>query len=228
MFHLCKRLAAVMNMVQAGVPVADIGCDHGQLSCALIQRGTPWVAASDISAPSLEKTRRLGEELGIGDRLKLRVGDGMAGMPDGIGTAVIAGLSAHTIEAILSADLERARGLGPLVLQPMQDIEGLRRFLMNSEFMITDEDIVYENRRYYFIVQAVSGKARYTRSELDFGPILLKKRHPLLQQYLLWKIHVVQRASSTLQGTRRMFMDKEIVRLEAVRQKLATKLQNET
>ena len=59
MLHLCKRLQAVLELTPRGEPVADIGCDHGRLACALLQRGAPWVTAVDISEPSLEKARRL-------------------------------------------------------------------------------------------------------------------------------------------------------------------------
>ena len=89
MLHLCKRLQAVMNLVPQGVPVADIGCDHGRLACALLQRGAPWITAVDISALSLDKARRLAETLSVGDRMIARQGDGLEGLEPGIGAVVI-------------------------------------------------------------------------------------------------------------------------------------------
>ncbi len=218
MLHLCKRLQAVMDLVPQGMPVADIGCDHGQLSCALLQRGTPWVSAVDISEPSLQKACRLAEKLAVSDRMLTRKGDGLEDLEAGIGVVVIAGLSAHTMEAILRRSLDTARRVGCLVLQPMQDMEGLRRSLMELGFTIDDEDMVYENRRYYPMLRAVPGHACYTVDELDFGPKLLEAHHPLLPQYLLWKMRVIQRAGHDLSGERRMQMDKQIVRLEGIRQ----------
>ena len=112
MLHLCKRLQAVMNLVPQGVPVADIGCDHGRLACALLQRGAPWITAVDISALSLDKARRLAETLSVGDRMIARQGDGLEGLEPGIGAVVIAGLSAHTIRDILRRRLDTARAVG--------------------------------------------------------------------------------------------------------------------
>ena len=218
MLHLCKRLQAVMNLVPQGVPVADIGCDHGRLACALLQRGAPWITAVDISALSLDKARRLAETLSVGDRMIARQGDGREGLEPGIGAVVIAGLSAHTIRDILRRRLDTARAVGCLILQPMQDMEGLRRSLVELEFTIEAEDMVYENRRYYPMLRAVPGSAFYTADELDFGPKLLASHHPLLPQYLLWKMRVIQRAGQDLSGQQRVQMDKQIVRLEGIRQ----------
>ena len=218
MLHLCKRLQAVLELTPRGEPVADIGCDHGRLACALLQRGAPWVTAVDISEPSLEKARRLADTLTLSGRIIARQGDGLEGLEPGIGAVVIAGLSAHTIRDILCRNLDMARRVGCLILQPMQDMEGLRRSLMELGFSIDAEDMVYENRRYYPMLRAVPGWARYTEDELDFGPRLLADRHPLLPPYLLWRMRVIQRAGHDLCGQRRMQMDKQIVRLEGIRQ----------
>ena len=221
MVRLSERLQAVADLITPGLRVSDVGCDHGQLSCALLRRGTPWVAASDISAPSLEKARRLGEELGFSDRLRLTVSDGLDAVPDGIGAVVIAGLSAHTIEAILRADPEKAHAVPCLILQPMQDMEGLRRYLAGSGFVIEAEDLVFENRRWYPILRAVPGRAEYTAEELDFGPKLLAQPHPLLSSYLDWRIGVVRRAARDLSPERRADMDSEIARMKSIQENAA-------
>jgi len=216
--HLCKRLEAVLRLVPEGRVVADIGCDHGYLACALLQRGTPWVAAVDISEPSLEKARLMAEKLSLEERMITRLGDGLDQLESGVEAIVIAGLSANTIASILRANLERAKSIGCLILQPMQDMEGLRRSLMEMGFVIEAEDMVYENRRYYPMLRAVPGHAEYSRDELDLGPCLLRECHPLLSAYLLWRMSVVQRAGRNLKGQKRWEMDKEIVRLEGIRQ----------
>nr|MDD6336049.1 SAM-dependent methyltransferase [bacterium] len=51
MTQLSPRLAALAARIQAG-PVADIGCDHGLLSCALALDGHE-VYAVDISDKAL-------------------------------------------------------------------------------------------------------------------------------------------------------------------------------
>ena len=218
MIHLCRRLEAVLKLVPEDRAVADIGCDHGYLACALLQRGAPWVTAVDISEPSLEKARLMAEKLAFEDRMITRLGDGLDHLEDGVGAIVIAGLSANTIASIIRTDLERAKGVGCLILQPMQDMEGLRRSLMEMGFVIEAEDMVYENRRYYPMLRAVPGEAAYSREELDLGPCLLRDHHPLLSAYLLWRMRVIQRAGRNLTGAKRWEMDKEIVRLEGIRQ----------
>ena len=161
MLHLCKRLQAVLELTPRGEPVADIGCDHGRLACALLQQGAPWVTAVDISEPSLEKARCLAETLALGERMIARQGNGLEGLEPGVGAVVIAGLSAHTIRDILCRNLDTARQVGRLILQPMQDMEGLRRSLMELGFIIDAEDMVYENRRYYPMLREMCIRDRY-------------------------------------------------------------------
>lgn len=218
LIHLCRRLEAVLQLVPEGRVTADIGCDHGYLACALLRRGAPWVTAVDISLPSLEKARLLAEKLSLEDRMFTRLGDGLDQLEPGVEAIVIAGLSANTIASIIRSNLECARSVGCLILQPMQDMEGLRRSLMDMGFTIEAEDMVYENRRYYPMLRAVPGETVYSRDELDLGPCLLRDHHPLLSDYLLWRMRVIQRAGRNLTGQKRWEMDKEIVRLEGIRQ----------
>ena len=76
---LDERLSAAAELAQealAGIerPVAaDIGCDHGFLTAKLLETvPNLTMLASDVSAPSLEKARRLLAERGLTDRAALR------------------------------------------------------------------------------------------------------------------------------------------------------------
>ena len=72
----------------AGV-VADIGCDHGQLCCALLQRDAEArCVASDVSAPSLQKARELAQAVGLVERISFRCGDGLSVLEAGEAEAV--------------------------------------------------------------------------------------------------------------------------------------------
>ena len=67
--HITPRLHAALEMLTGSDTVADIGCDHGRLTAALLQKQIcKMVIASDISEPSLEKARRLIEVIGFKDR----------------------------------------------------------------------------------------------------------------------------------------------------------------
>ena len=75
--QITPRLHAALDMLRGYNTAADIGCDHGRLTAALLQKQIcRFVIASDISAPSLEKTRQLISRIGLSDRVSFRVGDG--------------------------------------------------------------------------------------------------------------------------------------------------------
>ena len=64
--NLTPRMSAALEMLYGYKTVADIGCDHGRLTAALLQnRYCEYVIASDISEPSLEKAKALIDRLSI-------------------------------------------------------------------------------------------------------------------------------------------------------------------
>jgi tRNA (adenine22-N1)-methyltransferase len=72
--HPRERLGSAMELLCGCAVVADIGCDHGRLSCALVQQGIARrCIAVDISEPSLKKTERLASRVGVSDRVETRL-----------------------------------------------------------------------------------------------------------------------------------------------------------
>ena len=102
---LDARLAAAAGAGASGLPVADIGCDHGKLTAALACSGLyPKVIGSDLRPGPLAKARRTVETAHCQDRVELRLGDGLSVLSAGeVGTVVIAGVSAQTAWEMLEA-----------------------------------------------------------------------------------------------------------------------------
>ena len=58
--QLDERLKTVFDLFPACDIGAEIGADHGRLSCNLLAKGkVKHMLVTDISAPSLEKAKRL-------------------------------------------------------------------------------------------------------------------------------------------------------------------------
>ncbi len=78
---LDERLSAAAELAREALtgmerPVAaDIGCDHGFLTARLETMPNLTMLASDVSAPSLEKARRLLAARGLSGRATLAVVD---------------------------------------------------------------------------------------------------------------------------------------------------------
>ncbi|MCR6544094.1 class I SAM-dependent methyltransferase [Dehalobacterium formicoaceticum] len=191
---LSERLAAVAGFVPTGSVVADIGTDHGYLPAHLIMEGiSPYVIAADVHEPPLTKASQLVSLLSIDKKVSLRLGDGLQVLTPGEAQViVIAGIGALTMIHILSASPAVLGQTQRLVLQPMRDVVKLREWLVENNWRIVDEELVYEGDLFYEIIAAEPGRSTLTLEEMEFGPVLLKKKHLLLKAYLGEKLRILK------------------------------------
>jgi len=174
-------------MIKAANHAADIGCDHGRLSVALLQQGrTNRVTASDISGPSLEKARLLAQKCGLSERMDTVVSDGISHLFMGSADAIIiAGMGGELIARILGTALDVAHSAKAIVMQPMRGVEELRLFLRENRFRITDERLVLDAGRIYQIILATPGEpdsipSWFPEDEYSLGHMMFEKDDPLL------------------------------------------------
>lgn len=184
---LDERLETIASLVGKAASAADIGADHGRLACALLERNPGLVmTVSDVSAPSLEKARRLLRERGLLPRVRLCVADGLEGIEKPVEAIVIAGMGARTIRGILEGGREKI-GAARLILQPNLDADQLRVWLCGNGFEIIAERIARASRRFYPILCARQGEsASLSGKEAFLGPELLRGRPANYEAYLLW------------------------------------------
>lgn len=101
------RLNAIIELTGRSDTVADIGCDHGRLGAALLQcEKARHVIATDISAMSLEKGKRLAQKCGLGEKMSFFEGSGLEPLARErikADTAVIAGMGGELIAEIMAA-----------------------------------------------------------------------------------------------------------------------------
>ena len=191
---LDPRLSMIARMVGACECCADIGCDHGRLGAFLLQSGQcRRVQLTDISEPSLDKARRLIHGLGLTDRVRFSVGDGLKALEETPGVIVVAGMGGTTIADILSDGRDRLAG-ARLVLQPNVAAPQLRQALCRLGYAITDERIAQDGRRCYVIIQAEPGKADYNLKQLAVGPVLLERLPEELKPYAQFRLRVAKKA----------------------------------
>ena len=198
---LSKRLKAVVDMVPAGVTPADIGCDHGYVAIALIREGKcKSVIASDINKGPLKRAEEHIKEAGLSDVIDLRLSDGVKEIRDGeVDTLIISGMGGLLIRDILKNAFEKMKDhLNDLILLPHRDIDIVRVFLRKNGFVIEDEEMVFEDNKYYTVIHAVNND-RYGGADIAylsdksfddevndmFGPVLLMKRSDVFISYLM-------------------------------------------
>lgn len=185
--QLDERLETIARLAQGAQTAADIGADHGYLACALLERDPGLrMTVSDVSAPSLEKARRLLAARGYLDRAFLCVANGLDGLLAPVDLIVIAGMGAKTIRTILQDGRARI-GDARLLLQPNLDVHRLRAWLSESGFCIETERVARAAGRFYPIVCVRQGKSRPLSGKDAFlGPSLRRERPPHYEEYLLW------------------------------------------
>lgn len=159
MIESSKRLSAVFAMAERASAIGDIGCDHGYISFALLQDGiAEKVVATDISAPSLEKARRLLEAVYPAEKFRIARGDGfMPIAPGEIQAAVIIGMGGQLIAEILERGWEVIKELDYILVQPMQGAEELFRHINAYGYTILDAQLIEERKKYYPILKLRAG-----------------------------------------------------------------------
>ena len=186
--HLSKRLKAVVDMVSPGKGVCDVGCDHGYVSIELVKSNkAPFALAMDINEGPLMRAKEHIEEFGLHNKIKTRLSNGLEKYrPGEAKSLIIAGMGGPLIKDILSFNEEYTNDFDEYILSPQSCVDEFRSFLSDNNFRIIDEEMIFEDDKYYVIEKCVKSGDKQVMStkELLFGPVLLKKKHPILLQFL--------------------------------------------
>lgn len=224
MVELSKRMQAVAAFVPKNTVVCDVGCDHGFVSIYLVQQKIcPKVFAMDVKKGPLERAREHILQYGLEDYIPTRLSDGLSAIKmeeaevfiDG---AIIAGMGGRLVVKILEDSLDKVRNMSYLVLQPQSELAFVRKWLRQQGFLITDEDMVLEDGKYYpvlfielqkdwkclrqmqeknqkelkIVAERENNQEEPVRQEAEdcYGPCLIQKKHPVLKSYLqFWEKH---------------------------------------
>lgn len=216
--QLGARLRAVADFVPKGSRVADVGTDHGYLALALIQEEiAAYVIASDKNEGPLAAASRSIREAGLTERIALRLSDGLAKIAQGeVDTACLAGMGGTLMVEILSAAPAVLEGLQTLVLQPQGGAPELRHWLYQNDWHIADETLVLEDGRIYEIIQAKRGKKRAPKKILlEIGPVLWKKKPPLLRHHIEGLLFAQRRAISGMEKSEAARQSKKYAKTQA-------------
>lgn len=172
------RLAALAAMVQANTRLADIGTDHAYLPIALVQAGKiPFAIASDIAAGPLANAQADIQAAGLSSQIETRLGNGLATIKaeDHIETMVIAGVGGRLMTEILTQSPLRFPNL---VLEPNIGEPQVRAWLVDHQYQIIDEQLLWVKGHSYELIKAELTDQTHplTLKEALFGPKILAKK----------------------------------------------------
>ena len=202
---LSDRLSCVAQHVLPGLPMADIGTDHGQLPVWLVRTGmVPSAIAMDLRPSPLSVARRQVAMAGVGDRVECRLSDGLEKLTEReVATVTICGMGGGLMARILGAHPEVRESVARLVLQPNNDVEKLRRVLQALSWGICAEELLIEGRYVYptIVAEKVVVSRCYDESELAFGPLLRVARSEAFVEMLEREARQVRRVLGQCQGS---------------------------
>ena len=218
---LAPRLQAIADLVLGGGRICDVGCDHAHIPLYLLfQERIPGALAMDVIPGPLEKAEsniRRYETDRIRGKIELRLSDGLdAYVPGEAETLVIAGMGGWMIRKILLREPEKTRSFTAMVLQPQSDHGIVRSAIRELGWSIDEERMARQDGKYYQVIRAVPADRPETAApevplwgpevtaeeslacEDRFGPVLLARLDPDLQDYLRWQEDVTGRIEDAL------------------------------
>ena len=183
--NLSRRLSAIAALVPVGIPMADIGTDHGLLPIDLVQSGrVPRAIGIDDKIEPLLGAKMLCQSLGIPpEKLELRHASGCVGLgPEEAPTLTLAGIGGPLIAEILQA---APKGTRRIILQPNVGEGELRIWLVQQGWEIDIEQVVQENDRFFTIMAARPGAgASLEARDIRYGALACHQDMPALHARL--------------------------------------------
>lgn len=192
-------MQVIASMVLPGLPVADIGTDHGFIPAYLLAEGIcPRAVLTDVNRGPLEKCKANLKELGIDPVLyDIRLGNGFEPLEAGeISTVIIAGMGGELIQSMFEAypfaaeSAEEGPGLFErAVLQPRTHADDLRGYLTQSGFKICAYRLARERGRICEVFAVEHCSPAMLKADTGLVSLyLLEHGDPLLAEFVDGKI----------------------------------------
>ena len=178
---LSKRLTSITKFIDKDDEVVDVGCDHGLLSIYLYENKLcKRIIASDVNKNALNNAISNINKKNLDIETVLSDGIVSVNMKN-INTLVISGMGTSTILHILS-DSNKLENVTKIVLQSNNEHSRLRKDMNKLGYYLLDEDIIYENKKYYVTMNFEKSTKKNSKSVLNYG--IVKKEFVEYYKYL--------------------------------------------
>ena len=160
MIKISNRLTTIANLVlkEKTNGVIDVGCDHALLDIYLLQNNNNIkIIASDINKLPLESAKKNIEKYSFLNKIILKEKDGLLGIENDIDTVVISGMGEETITKILKRDKSYLKNVKRLIISSNTNNYKVRSNIIELGYLIKDEKVVFEEGKYYVIIEFTKG-----------------------------------------------------------------------
>lgn len=180
--NLSKRLQAVATLVDIKSRVIDVGCDHAYLDIYLTLNNENKCIATDINKNALEIAKKNIKKYNLEKKIDTKLTNGLTGLKikdnDNI---VISGMGTYTILEILKTN----KLSNTLIISSNNNIDILRREVINLGYYIDSEIFIIDKDKPYVIIKFIKGIKKYSKIDISLGPIL--KNNIQYKKYLIKK-----------------------------------------
>lgn len=181
---LSTRLQAIYEMVSENAIVADVGCDHAFLPCALIlDKKIMKAYACDINEEPLKQALKSIQYYNLENQIQVILSNGLENVPSDATTLVIAGMGFETIKMILENSFNKLNQFTEIIIQSNRDLDKVRKYISEHNFKIMNEVCVLEDHFYQIIKFAPTYDSSLNEQELSFGRKMKKDE----TFYSMWK-----------------------------------------
>ena len=214
MIKLSKRLKTTGDLILSKKSniIIDVGCDHALLDIYLLQNDEKLkIIASDNKEKPLENARKNIEKYSFLNKIEVCLKEGINNISKDVDTVVISGMGCETIIDILNNDKEELNHVNRLIVSSNNKYPQLREEIVKLGYKINEEKIVYEDNKFYIIIEFIKGNKKYTKRELFFGPKFLKNKD---KDFIDYYKFIINQKEKVLNSVNNKELEKEIKRIK--------------
>ena len=194
------RLKDIASLIDNCNTIADVGTDHGYLPIYLLQTGVcKYAYASDVAKGPLSKAIENINKFELNDFIKTILCSGLSKIPSNVDTIIMAGMGANLIIDLIN---EAPHKYDTYILQANLNVNLLRKFLSENNFMIVDEKVSFANKKFYEILKVKRGNQKLNYMQIKYGPINLVNKCPLFVKKWESIINTYKRILNNFQGSK--------------------------
>lgn len=180
---ISERLKTIAKYLEKKEILADVGCDHGYVIIEGFEKYNLQKAyAIDNKQGPLDNAKANIKNYNFSDKVIFLLSDGLEELNNYVDVIVFAGMGGLLIIDLLKKDFRKLNN-ARLIIQANRNSYEVRKYLTEMGYFIYDEQIIFEDSKYYEIIvfEKTDQPYLYNRNELYFGPVLLERKDSILK-----------------------------------------------